>query len=131
MLLCFWFLSLLYSTFSVNSLKIIFRWSLPLTSMNFSIHQASLMLLTLLLFYSHLLAASLNWSKVASKFLQFANNHIHVEVTFMKNQPLCKIVNWRSCKILFYADAKVVIWVKSYLEKVGNEFHLKLKKCVK
>ena len=33
--LCFWFLSFIFSTFSINSLKTIFKWSLPLTSMKF------------------------------------------------------------------------------------------------
>ena len=31
--------------------------------------------------YYYLLAPPLNWSKVASKFLQFTNYHIHVKVT--------------------------------------------------
>ena len=70
-----------------------------LTSMIFSFHQASLMLL-LLSFYSylHLLLSLaplwidelprqlvrnvlLNWGKVISKFLQFTNHHFGVEVT--------------------------------------------------
>ena len=77
-----------------------FKWSLPLTCMNFSLHQASLILLLLLTFYSHLhLLLSmaplrinllprqlvehvpLNWSKVVSKFLQFTNHHVGAEVT--------------------------------------------------
>ena len=35
----------------------------------------------LIFIYYYLLAPPLSWSKVASKFLQFANHHIHVGVT--------------------------------------------------
>ena len=31
----------------------------------------------------------------------------------------------------FYGYARVIIWVKNSLEKLGNEFHVKVKKCVK
>ena len=142
-LLCFWFLSFICSTFSFNLLKILFKWSLPLTSGRFhwllegiNIYFATpipvLVENTFITFnYSsfsrgyhvckdawilifrddsptcerehnennknvvailwddcvskkileHVL---LNWSKVASKSLQFTNHHIRVEVTGRK-----------------------------------------------
>ena len=99
--LCFWFLSFICSTFSIDSLKIDhsngrFYWLL----WRFSLHQASLVLLLPLSFYSHLplllfLAplridrvswqlvghVPLNWSNVLSKFLHFTNYHVQVEMT--------------------------------------------------
>ena len=36
----------------------------------------------------YLLGAPLNWGKVISKFLQFANHHTHVEVTFNRGVRL-------------------------------------------
>ena len=88
--LSFWFLSFICSTFSINSLKIIFKWSPPLTSMKcFTL--LSFFNACLLSFFSrlHLLLSSgsvtifcyyLNGSKVSSKFL-FTNHHIWVGVT--------------------------------------------------
>ena len=71
----------------------------------------------------------LNWSKVASKFLQITNHHIRVEVTG-------KIVN-RGVELglkipvnFFYGDAIVITWVKNSLEKLGNELLVKVNKCV-
>ena len=65
----------------------------------------------------------LNWSKIASKFLQLTNHHIRVEV--------CWIGTRNTCKLFFYGDARVITWVKNSLEKLDNEFHVKVKKCVK
>ena len=99
--------------------------------MKFSLHQASLMLLLLLSFYSHLhlrlsLAplwidwlpwqlvghVPLNWSKVLSKLIQFINHHVRVEVTG-------KGVNYGfglgleiQVNYFFCGDARVITWMK-------------------
>ena len=57
----------------------------------------------------------LNWSKMASKFLQIKNHHIHVEMTG-------KRVNRESN---FYGHARVITWVKNSLKKLDNGFMLK------
>ena len=57
----------------------------------------------------------LNWSKMASKFLQIKNHHIHVEMTG-------KRVNRESN---FYGDARVITWVKNSLKKLDNGFMLR------
>ena len=31
----------------------------------------------------------------------------------------------------FYANVRVITWVKTNLEKLDNELHVKVKKCVK
>ena len=45
------------------------------------------------------------------------------------------ISNWigtrNTCKLFFYGDAGVITWVKNILEKLDNELHVKVKKCVK
>ena len=61
---------------------------------------------------------------------QFTNQHIHVEVTGKKVNRDVGLrleipVNY------FYSDARVITWVKNSLEKLDNEFHVKVKKCVK
>ena len=102
--LSFWFLSFICSTFSINSLKIIFKWSPPLTSMKcftllsfFNACLLSFFNACLLSFFSrlHLLLSSgsvsifcyyLNGSKVSSKFL-FTNHHIWVGVTGKRVNP--------------------------------------------
>ena len=68
----------------------------------------------------------LNWSKVASKFLQLKNHHIRVELTGMR-------LDWDSkyLQTIFFGDARVITWVKNSLGKLDNEFHVKVKKCVK
>ena len=71
----------------------------------------------------------LNSSKVASKFLQLTNHHIRVEVT--ESQSWCWIGTRNTCKLFFHGDARVITWVKNSLEKFYNEFHVKVKKCVK
>ena len=72
----------------------------------------------------------LDWSKVASKFLQLTNHHIRVEVTG-------KRVN-RSVGLGLEIPANYFLWrrksdnrVKNSLEKLDNRFYVKGKKCVK
>ena len=43
----------------------------------------------------------LNWSKVASKFLQFRNHHICVEVAGKRVNPLCWIGTQNTIKLFF------------------------------
>ena len=43
----------------------------------------------------------LNWSKVASKFFQFTNHHICVEVTGKRVSPLCWIGTRNTSKLFF------------------------------
>ena len=80
MSLCYYFLSVICSIYSINSLKIIFKWSLPLTSMKFftspSFFNASVTVI--FLFPSSSVTIS------SSKFLQFTNHHICLEVTGKK-----------------------------------------------
>ena len=57
----------------------------------------------------------LNWSKVTCRIFQISNHHVCLEVS-RKSQP------WR--------DARVITWVKNSLEKLDNELHVKVKKCV-
>ena len=77
MSLCYYFLSVICSIYSINSSKIIFKWSLPLTSMKFftssSFFNASVAVI--FLFSSSSVTIS------SSKFLQFTNHHIRVEKT--------------------------------------------------
>ena len=65
-------------------------------------------------FYSHLhlLAPPPNWSKVASKFLQFTNYHNHVEVT-RKGVNRGIGIGLKIPAKYFYADARVVAYVKN------------------
>ena len=70
--------------------------------------------------------ASLNWSRVASKLPQLTN-----QGDWKESQFWCWVVNRNTCELLFYDDARVITWVKNSLEKIDNEFHVKLKKCVK
>ena len=73
----------------------------------------------------------LNWSKMASKFLQLANHHNRVEVTEKRVSRGVGFGTQNTCKQFFYGDARVITWVKNNLEKLDNEFHVKVKKCVK
>ena len=73
----------------------------------------------------------LNWSKVASKFLQLTNHHIRVEVTGKRVNRGVWIGTRNTCKLFFYGDASVITWVNNSLEKLDNELHVKVKKCVK
>ena len=68
----------------------------------------------------------LNSSKEVSKLLQFTN-----QGDWKESQPWCWIATRNTCKLLFYGDARVITWVKNSLEKLDNEFHVKVKKCVK
>ena len=94
MSICFRFLRFIYSIFSINLLKIILKWSLA--SVDFykiSFHQlmnkknVMKMIRMQLQLYGMTVSEKivgnvpLNWNKVASKFLQFTNNHIRVNVT--------------------------------------------------
>ena len=97
----------------------------------FSLHQASLMLLLLLSFYSHLhllLFLALlwidwlpwmlvghvpqNWSKVLSKFSQFTNHHVGLEVTGKKINHGVVLGLEISINCFFYGDARVTTWMK-------------------
>ena len=121
----------LFRIFNCLILKIMFKWSHPLTYMKFSLHQTYLMLLLLLSFYSHLhlqlsLAplriewlpwqlvghAPLNWSKVLSKWLMFTNHHVRGEVTKKRvnlgfGLGLEILVNYFFC-----GDSRVITWMK-------------------
>ena len=72
----------------------------------------------------------LNWSKVLSKLLQFTNHHVHIEVTGKKVH--------RGFELGLEIQVNYFLWrCKSYnmdgnsLEKLDNELHVKVKKCVK
>ena len=66
----------------------------------------------------------LNWSKVASEFLQFTNHHIRIEVTG-------KRVNYDAGLGRFLWKSKsYTTWVKNNLEKLDNEL-LRGKFCLK
>ena len=68
----------------------------------------------------------LNWSKVASKFLHFTNNHIGKKVN--RGVGLGHEI---SVNYFFYGDARVTTWVKNSLEKLVNDFHVEVGKCIK
>ena len=63
---------------------------------------------------------------MASKLPQLKN-----QGDWKESQFWCWIVTRNTCKLLFYDDARVITWVKISLEKIDNEFHVTLKKCVK
>ena len=176
-------------TFSINSLKIIFKWSLPLTSGRFrwllkgiNLPFATPVLILIENTFTTFKYSSfsrgyhvykdvwisiivddsltcereehnekesrcnymndwvlkkivghvpLNWNKVSSKFLQFTNHHIRVEVTGKRVNPLCWIRTRNTSKLFFMEMQELWTWVKNSLEKLSNEFHVKVKKCVK
>ena len=126
MSLCYYFLSVICSIYSINSSKIIFKWSLPLTSMKFftssSFFNASVAVI--FLFSSSSVTIS------SSKFLQFTNHHIRVEKTGKKGNSSVGL-GLEYLQTIFYEDARVVTWIKNSFEKLDNELHVKVKKCVK
>ena len=66
---------------------------------------------------------------MAFKFLQFTNYHIRVETTGKRvslDVGLEVTVNY-----FLYGGARVITWVKNSSEKLDNELHVKVKKCVK
>ena len=69
----------------------------------------------------------LKWSKVASKFLQFTNHDIRVEVTGKRVNHGVALGPKNTCNLFFYEDSWVITWVKNSLEKVNNEFYIKSK----
>ena len=89
------------------------------------------MLLLLLSFYSHLhpllfLApfridwlprqlvghVSLNWSKMLSKFLQFTNHHVRVDVTEKRVNHGVGLGLEIPINYFFYGDTRVTTWMK-------------------
>ena len=68
---------------------------------------------------------------MVSKFLQFSNHHIHIEV----NGKRVNLVVGLGLKIpvnyFFYGNARVITWMKISLQDLDNELHVKGKKCVK
>ena len=80
MSLCFYFLSVICSTFSINSLNIIFDWLLPLTSMKLSTSSSFFNASVAVIFLSSSSSVAIS----SSKFLQFTNHHIRVEVNGKK-----------------------------------------------
>ena len=42
-----------------------------------------------------------------------------------------KLIKRRGNYMGFYRDARVITWAKNGLEKLDNELHVKIKKCVK
>ena len=45
-------------------------------------------------------------------------------------QLWCWIVARNTCQLFFYGHARVLTRVKNSLEKLDNELHVKVKKCV-
>ena len=68
---------------------------------------------------------------MASKFLQFTNHGIRVTVT--EKRANCGVGMKLKIPVIYFfnGDARVKIWVKNSLEKLDNELHVKVKKCVK
>ena len=77
----------------------------------------------------YLLAAPLNWSKVASKFLQFTNHYIRIEVTGKRVSRGVRL-ELEYLSNIFFGDVRVITWVENGLEKLDNELHVKVKKFV-
>ena len=48
-----------------------------------------------------------------------------------ESQSWCWIGTQNTCKLFLCWDAKVITWVENSLEKLDNELHVKVKKCVK
>ena len=72
----------------------------------------------------------LNWSKVLSKLIQFTNHHVRVKVTGKRinggfGLGLEIQVNY------FLLRDKSYNMAENSLEKLDNELHVKVKKCVK
>ena len=66
---------------------------------------------------------------MASKFLQIASHYIFVEVTGKRVNHGVEM----GLKIpvnVFDGNARVIKWKKNCLEKLDNELHPKVKKCV-
>ena len=72
-----------------------------------------------------------NWSKVASKFLQFTNHHIRVKVTWKTVNRGVGLGLEIPVNYFLYGDTKIMTWVKNNLQKLDNELHVKVKECVK
>ena len=108
------------------------------------------MLLLLLSFYSHLhllLFLALlwinwlpwmlvghvpqNWSKVLSKFPQFTNHHVGLEVTGKRVNYGVGLGLEISINCFFLWRCKSHNMDEKSLEKLDNEPHVKVKKCVK
>ena len=104
-----------------------FKWSLPLTSMKFSLNQASLMLLLLLSFYYklHLLLF------LAPNFVSLQSSH-SCRGDWKESQSCCWIRTRNTCKLFFMEmlDLKCA-WVTNSLKKLDNELHVKVKWCIK
>ena len=93
---------------------------------NFSLHHVSLIFLLLLSFYSHLhLLLSL------LLFLQFTNYHIRVEATGKRVNRGVRLELEIAVNYFLYGDARVITWVKNSSEKLDNELHVKVKRCIK
>ena len=72
------------------------------------------------------ICSAINWSKVASKFLQITNHQICAEVTGKRVDRGVEL----GLKIplnFFYWDARIITWVKNSLEKLDNELHVSIK----
>ena len=83
------------------------------------------MLLLLLPFYSHL-----HLLLSDSKFIQFTNHHIRVEVTTKRVNRAVGLGLKIPVKY-FYRDARVITEVKNNLEKLDNELYVTVRKCFK
>ena len=66
---------------------------------------------------------------MASKFLQFTNQHIRVGVTGKRVDRVVGLGLEIPVKY-FCRDARVITWLNSSLEKLDNELRVKVKKCV-
>ena len=66
---------------------------------------------------------------MTSKFLQFTNHHIRVEVAGKRVN--CSVGLGLEIPVkYFYGDVRIIIWLKNNLEKLDYELQVKVKKCV-
>ena len=67
---------------------------------------------------------------MAPKFLQFTNHHIRVEL-IGKSVYRCVGMGLEMSVNYFFMEMQELTSVKNSLEKLDNELHVKVKKCVK
>ena len=72
----------------------------------------------------------LNWSKVLSKLIQFTNHHVRVKVTGKRVNCGFGLGLEIQVNYFLWRD-KSYNMAESSLEKLDNELHVKVKKCVK
>ena len=122
---CFWFLSVICPTFSINSLNIIFKWSLPLASINF-LTSSGFFNVSPVIFLLSSSSVTILWFQIYSVY---KSSH-SCRCDWKEIQSWCWIGIWNTCKLFFYWDARAVTWVKNSLEKLDNKFHIKVKNLI-